>query len=42
MLYINEGDEIALDEKFHEIHNLCAIIYDQLTEIFQFRRLLQV
>ncbi len=34
MLYINEGDEFPLDEKFHRIHNLCAIIYDQLTEIF--------
>lgn len=34
MLYINKGDEIPLDEKFHKIHNLCAIIYDQLTEIF--------
>ena len=34
MLYINEGDEIPLDKKFHKIHNLCAIVYDQLTEIF--------
>ncbi len=34
MLFINEGDETPLDKKFHEIHNLCAIIYDQLTEIF--------
>jgi hypothetical protein len=34
MLYISEGDEVPLDKKFHGIHNLCAIIYDQLTEIF--------
>jgi hypothetical protein len=34
MLYITEGEDIPLDEKFHRTHNLCAIIYDQLTEIF--------
>ncbi|WP_417443868.1 hypothetical protein [Joostella sp.] len=34
MLYISKEDEIPLDKKFHRIHNLCAIIYDQLTEIF--------
>ena len=34
MLYISEGVQVPLDNRFHRIHNLCAIIYDQLTEIF--------
>ncbi|WP_192821586.1 hypothetical protein [Rufibacter sp. LB8] len=33
MLYIEDGDEVKLPKKFHSINNLCAIIYDQLTEI---------
>ncbi|MDX1349233.1 MAG: hypothetical protein R3279_03235 [Putridiphycobacter sp.] len=33
-LTIEENDEIALPKKYHEINNICAVIYDQLTEIY--------
>lgn len=33
MLYINKEDEVYLNPKFHQIHNICTIIYDQLFEI---------
>jgi hypothetical protein len=35
MLEITEGESVALPEEHHEVHNLCAIIYDQLTEILK-------
>ncbi len=34
VLYIEEGDDILLPKKYHRINNICAIIYDQLTEIY--------
>lgn len=34
MLYIEKDSETKLPEKYHEINNVCAIIYDQITEIF--------
>lgn len=33
MLYISKGDEVILPKRYHRINNLCAIVYDQLTEI---------
>ena len=33
MLYIQKDQKVHLDKKHHNTHNLCAIIYDQLTEI---------
>lgn len=35
ILAIEENEEVALPKKYHKINNLCAIIYDQLTEIYQ-------
>jgi len=34
VLHIEEGDDILLPKKYHRINNICAIIYDQLTEIY--------
>lgn len=34
MLYIREGEKVPLPKRYHAINNLCAIIYDQLTETF--------
>lgn len=34
-LYINEGEEVFLPKKYHTINNICAIIYDQVTEIYK-------
>ena len=34
MLYIHKGEKSRLPRQFRPINNLCAIIYDQLTEIF--------
>lgn len=34
VLYIEDGDDILLPKKYHKINNICAIIYDQLTEIY--------
>lgn len=34
MLYINKGEKSRLPRKYRPINNLCAHIYDQLTEIF--------
>lgn len=36
MIYIEEKEKVPLPKKYHKINNLCAIIYDQLTEIFSF------
>jgi len=34
-LYIEEGDkDISLPKEYHKINNICALIYDQLTEIY--------
>jgi hypothetical protein len=33
MFEIIEGDQVTLPKEYHETHNLCAILYDQLTEI---------
>lgn len=33
MLFIEENEVIALPKEHHEIHNFCAVVYDQLTEI---------
>lgn len=35
ILAIEKGDDIFLPKKYHKINNLCAVIYDQLTEIFK-------
>ena len=35
ILAIEKGEEIFLPKKYHKINNLCAIIYDQLTEIYK-------
>lgn len=34
LLTIEKGDKTPLPKKYHKINNLCAIIYDQLTEIY--------
>jgi phage FluMu protein Com len=34
ILAIEENEEIPLPKKYHKINNLCAIIYDQLTELY--------
>lgn len=34
-LTIENGEKIFLPKKYHKINNLCAIIYDQLTEIYK-------
>lgn len=34
MLYINKGERSRLPRQYRSANNLCAIIYDQLTEIF--------
>ncbi len=34
MIYIDDEEDVILPKKYHEINNICAIIYDQLTEIF--------
>ncbi|MEP6262822.1 MAG: hypothetical protein ABJ092_14695 [Gillisia sp.] len=34
MIYIEKGTASKLPEKYHSINNICAIIYDQITEIF--------
>jgi len=33
-LAIEEGEEVNIPKKYHEINNICATIYDQLTEIY--------
>ena len=33
MLYIEKNEDVPLPKKFHTSNNICAIIYDQLTEI---------
>lgn len=37
MLFIQKYDETPLPEKFHLINNVCAIIYDQITDVFRFK-----
>jgi len=34
-LTIEKGEKIFLPKKYHKINNLCAIIYDQLAEIYK-------
>ncbi|PTX43439.1 Zn finger protein HypA/HybF involved in hydrogenase expression [Christiangramia gaetbulicola] len=34
MLYIQEGAESKLPENYRRINNICAIMYDQITEVF--------
>ena len=34
ILAIQENEEIPLPKKYHKVNNLCAIIYDQLTELY--------
>jgi hypothetical protein len=34
ILTIEENEEISLPKKYHKTNNLCAIIYDQLTELY--------
>lgn len=34
MIYIKEKEKVNLPKKYHKINNVCAFIYDQLTEIF--------
>lgn len=34
-LYINKNEKVFIPKKFHKINNLCAIIYDQLTELYK-------
>lgn len=33
-LYIEKNQKVRLPNKYHKTNNICAIIYDQLTEIF--------
>jgi len=35
ILAIYKNEEVPLPTKYHKINNLCAIIYDQLTEIYK-------
>jgi hypothetical protein len=35
ILAIDENEKIPLPKKFHAINDLCAVIYDQLTEIYK-------
>lgn len=35
MIYIEDKEIVPLPKRYHKINNLCAIIYDQLTEIFE-------
>ncbi|HUU86254.1 MAG TPA: hypothetical protein VMX17_00705 [Candidatus Glassbacteria bacterium] len=34
ILAIVKGDDVFLPKKYHKINNLCGIIYDQLTELY--------
>lgn len=34
ILAIDKGEDVILPKKYHKINNLCAIIYDQLTEMY--------
>ena len=34
-LVIEKGEKVFIPRKYRKIHNLCAIIYDQLTEIYK-------
>lgn len=34
ILAIEKGEDVLLPKRYHKINNLCAIIYDQLTEIY--------
>jgi hypothetical protein len=34
ILYIEENQKVRLPKKYHKTNNICAIIYDQITEIF--------
>ena len=34
-IYIEDNEKIALPKKYRPVNNICAIIYDQLTEIYK-------
>ncbi len=34
MIYIEDTENVPLPKKYHKVNNLCAIFYDQITEIF--------
>lgn len=34
MILIEDGENVKLSGKYHKINNLCAFIYDQMTEIY--------
>lgn len=42
MLEINSGDKTRLDKAYHFPNNICAYIYDQLTEIFSDKSCLEM
>jgi hypothetical protein len=36
MLFIQKYDDIVLPEEFHHINNICAILYDQIVDLFRY------
>ena len=38
MIHIEKTDKVILPKKFHTLHNICVIIYDQLVDIIKNRR----
>ncbi|MEB2784472.1 hypothetical protein [Algoriphagus persicinus] len=36
MLYIQKYDEVVLPEEFHQINNICAILFDQIVDVFRY------
>lgn len=34
MIHITEDEEVLLPKRYHKLNNFCAILYDQITEIF--------
>ncbi|MBW3467497.1 hypothetical protein [Arthrospiribacter ruber] len=37
MLFIQKYDETVLPEEFHFINNVCAILYDQIVDLYRFK-----
>lgn len=35
MIYIEKNEKVPLPKRYHKVNNLCAIIYDQLTDIYK-------
>ena len=33
MIYIESNDAVNLDKRFHETHNICVMLYDQILEV---------